>query len=406
MSKCSPLPPPRLCFFDDNGKPLHLGKLYVYRAGTSTLKPCWTDSTGTTQHVQPIILQYGQADVWIGDGAEAYRFVLFDANDNLIWEEDGIYTQAGAPGTVGGEPGPTGGVGPPGPPGIVGPRGKTGATGDPGADATAGNGAIVFKTAGTYTGTVPTGVNKVYLSGAGAGGGGFAGAVGPTAVPYAGNGGGGGGHGALAWFNELNVSAGDTYEVTIGAGGTGGIPGGSNPTAGADTVLKINNTEVLRLTGGQPGVPATGVVCPVGGWPGGVGTYTVWARSTPTTEPQHIQSMPGTGGDGATGPFGVGGGGGNCGIAPDVPVSWYYLLDMKGGDGQDGKGNGTGGGGGGGGATYVYGSGTSVGAKPTTAPAEPQGQVTAAALNPKGGDAGKGGAGAPGILVVNYLQNI
>lgn len=408
MPKCSPMPSPRFTAFDDNGKPLAGGKLYSYRAGTDVPKPTYTDGAiSPVENPNPVILDAaGSAFVFILDNAEAYKFVLTDALDNLIWSEDGIYTQAGPPGTIGGDPGPIGPIGPDGPQGPIGNRGRTGEVGDTGPDATKGNGALVFKTPGTYTGTVPAGVNTIFVSGAGAGAGGAAGKNGTSTAPFAGDGGGGGGHGAIGWFQSFNLSPGDTYEITIAPGGTGGTSGGTLPTAGGDTVFKINSVELLRLAGGVVGSAARGVINPTGAWPGGIGSYLVVAAELPTTEPEHIITTPGAGGDGSSGPWGVGGAGGNGGMAPDVPVSWFFAADFNGVNGMDAGGNGTGGGGGGGAATYVYGTGTPVLAKPSTAPDEPQGQATFASLAPKLGVGGAGGAGAPGILVVNYLQNI
>ena len=66
------------------------GQLYTYAAGTSTPQATYTDSTGTTPNTNPIILNSrGEAFVWLTAG-QAYKFVLYDANNNLIWSEDQI----------------------------------------------------------------------------------------------------------------------------------------------------------------------------------------------------------------------------------------------------------------------------------------------------------------------------
>lgn len=68
--------------FDNNGAILSGGKLYTYEAGTSTPKVTYTDAGEGTPNDNPIILDaYGEADIWLGQGA--YKFVLYDKNDVL-----------------------------------------------------------------------------------------------------------------------------------------------------------------------------------------------------------------------------------------------------------------------------------------------------------------------------------
>lgn len=408
MVKCSTMPPPRFIAFDDNGSPLSGGLLYSYIAGTDIPKATYTDSTGTTPNFNPVQLSAGgQADVWVLDNSESYKFVLTTSDGRVIWTEDGTYTVRGEDGPDQGPAGPTGPAGPLGPTGSDGPRGKSGPRGDKGPDATKGNGAIVFKTAGTFNGEVPSGVNKVFITAVGGGGGGAPGQTSSASLPTGGDGGGGGGYGEVKWFVPFTVSPGDDFQVIVGNGGSGGIAGGGAPAAaGADTVLKLNGVEILRATGGGAGVAANGVINPTGAWPGRLGSYLVIARNVTTTEPMHIISQAGPGGDGASGPFGVGGPAGDAGVAPDVPVSWYYPPDMKGQNGAIGQGNGAGGGGGGGGATYAYGTGTAVTSKPSGPPDEPPGQTLIASMAYKTAQGGNGGLGAPGVLVVSYLQNL
>lgn len=74
---------------DSNGAPLAGGKVYTYEAGTSTPKQTFTDSTEATTNANPIILDAsGRADIWLDTGS--YKFVLRDADDNLIKTVDNI----------------------------------------------------------------------------------------------------------------------------------------------------------------------------------------------------------------------------------------------------------------------------------------------------------------------------
>lgn len=75
-------------FFDDDGNPLALGKLYTYEADSTTPKATYTDQSAGTQNANPIILDAaGRASIWI-DGA--YKFVLKDSNDVTIKEANDI----------------------------------------------------------------------------------------------------------------------------------------------------------------------------------------------------------------------------------------------------------------------------------------------------------------------------
>ena len=81
-------PPPKLQFFDAAG-PLVGGKLYTYRAGTSTPQATFTDSTGLVQNTNPIILDArGECSVWLD--SYGTKFVLRDAADALIWTQDHV----------------------------------------------------------------------------------------------------------------------------------------------------------------------------------------------------------------------------------------------------------------------------------------------------------------------------
>jgi hypothetical protein len=77
-------PSPRQQFFDSNGDPLVGGKLFTYKAGTTTKVATYTTSVGDTANSNPIILNasgrtpYG---VWLTDG-QSYKFTLAPATDN------------------------------------------------------------------------------------------------------------------------------------------------------------------------------------------------------------------------------------------------------------------------------------------------------------------------------------
>jgi len=86
------LPPiPKVQFFTADGEPLVGGKLFTYAAGTTVPLATYTDSTGNTANANPVILDSrGEANVWLGPSR--YKWVLYDADDVLIWSVDGIGT--------------------------------------------------------------------------------------------------------------------------------------------------------------------------------------------------------------------------------------------------------------------------------------------------------------------------
>lgn len=76
-------------FFDANGLPLAGGFLYSYAAGTTTPLTTYTDQSGLTPNANPVVLDSeGYANVWLG--ANSYKFVLYDANNNLQFTEDNV----------------------------------------------------------------------------------------------------------------------------------------------------------------------------------------------------------------------------------------------------------------------------------------------------------------------------
>lgn len=90
------LPPlPKVQFFTADGEPLVGGKLYTYAAGTSSPLATYTDFSGNTANANPVILDSrGEANVWLGPSR--YKWVLYTADDVLIWSVDGIGTSFAA----------------------------------------------------------------------------------------------------------------------------------------------------------------------------------------------------------------------------------------------------------------------------------------------------------------------
>lgn len=86
---------PVLHFDDINGRPLVGGKLYTYKAGTSTPAPTYRNSTGTELNENPILLnERGECVCFLDDGLK-YKFVLKDSLENTIWEQDNVSIPAG-----------------------------------------------------------------------------------------------------------------------------------------------------------------------------------------------------------------------------------------------------------------------------------------------------------------------
>lgn len=87
MARISPVP--KLQFFDSNGDPLAGGKLYTYAAGTLVPLATYTDSSGITQHTNPVILDSrGEVSLWLGTAF--YDFVLHTSSDSLVYTSDNI----------------------------------------------------------------------------------------------------------------------------------------------------------------------------------------------------------------------------------------------------------------------------------------------------------------------------
>lgn len=80
-------------FFDSSGNPLTGGFIYTYQAGTTTPLATYTDSTGNTQHTNPIQLDSAGrvpgGEIW-NNYAYLYKFILKDANNVPIATYDNV----------------------------------------------------------------------------------------------------------------------------------------------------------------------------------------------------------------------------------------------------------------------------------------------------------------------------
>jgi hypothetical protein len=83
-------PTPKQQFFDANGNPLVLGKVYTYAGGTTTPIPTYVDQVGLTTNTNPIILDSrGMANIWL-QSTVSYKFVVTNSTDVLQYTTDNI----------------------------------------------------------------------------------------------------------------------------------------------------------------------------------------------------------------------------------------------------------------------------------------------------------------------------
>lgn len=126
-----------------------------------------------------------------------------------------------------------------------------------------------YLTAGTYSFTVPVGVEFISVAAIGGGGGG-----GNVGSGYGGSGGSGG---ACAYANDIPVTSGEVLSIVVGAGGTPATNGGDTRIArGATTILTAGggrggNGTGATVAGGTYSVNAALVDGSYGGWNGGFG---------------------------------------------------------------------------------------------------------------------------------------
>ena len=80
-------PNPKFQAFDNDGDPLIGGKLYTYKAGTTTAQYSYSDMAGTP-NTNPVILDSrGEATVFLNG---AYKFILKTSADVTLWTLDNI----------------------------------------------------------------------------------------------------------------------------------------------------------------------------------------------------------------------------------------------------------------------------------------------------------------------------
>lgn len=82
----------RAQFLDGNGDPYSGGKLNFYEAGSSTPEATYNSDAGDTPNANPVILDSAgrpSSEIWL-TGGQAYKVVLTDADDVVIWTEDDI----------------------------------------------------------------------------------------------------------------------------------------------------------------------------------------------------------------------------------------------------------------------------------------------------------------------------
>ena len=192
-------------------------------------------------------------------------------------------------------------------------------------------GQIEFTTPGTYTWVAPS-ITKVSVVAVGAGGGGL-----QDRGSQDGWIGGGGGGGGLVWVNNVSVTAGTTYSVTVGAGGPI-----NSPTTNGGNSWFISNTYIVGVGGGAGQYAATpqafaGYYINNSGFAGGGGNG---GRGGPPGG-----SFSGSGGGGAGGYTGAGGEGATSGSGASTATA----------------GSGGGGGGGANWGSYAAGAGGGVG---------------------------------------------
>ena len=83
------MPSPVFHGWDDDGDPLVGGKLYAYKAGTTTPQDTYTDSDLATPNANPVVLDSrGQATVYLS--ADSYKFILHTSADALVWTRDNV----------------------------------------------------------------------------------------------------------------------------------------------------------------------------------------------------------------------------------------------------------------------------------------------------------------------------
>lgn len=197
--------------------------------------------------------------------------------------------------------------------GQQGPQGLPGDKGDTGDVGPAGSPTRTFTAGGTYEYTVPEGVDQlvVELRGGGGGGGG--------AMYVAGAGGGQGGY--VKAF--LTVTSGETYQITVGAGGSGTHnTNTSYGQPGLASAVTLNGVTLVSATGGEGG--AFYQYQP----PGDGGSWTIGSGAAGIEAANGASGTDWDNGGLGGGPAGfMGSGGANGTVAHSDGVSGYVIIE-------------------------------------------------------------------------------
>ncbi len=223
-----------------------------------------------------------------------------------------------------------------------------------------------YTSPGTYTYTVPSGVNNISVVCIGAGG-----------ASGIGNSGQGGGGGSLGYRNSISVTPGQTATVVVGAANG---RSGNNGQSGGSSSFTYDGTTTTAGGGGGGGGTGTGTGGSAGS--GGTRSGTTDGGGNGGSGGQDGQNAGGPGGGGAGG-YSGNGGSAIGGYSPTTAANGN--AGTGGGGGGGGKGGANEAGGGGGGGTGLFGQGTN-GA----------GGTGQAQNGNEGGGGGGGSGGAPG----------
>ena len=199
-----------------------------------------------------------------------------------------------------------------------------------------------YTSSGSFTFTVPTGIESICVVCVGAGG-----------KSGIGNSGQAGGGGALAFKNNISVTPGSTGTVTVGAPGN---HSGNNGNSGGLSKFNYNGVDYAIANGGGGG---NGDGNQSGGNAGGGGSIggNNSGGGAGGAGGQDSQNFGGPGGGGAGGYTGAGGNGANSQTNGGNAVTGQ--AGSGGGGGGGGKGGQSEVGGGGGGGVGIFGQGTS-----------------------------------------------
>ena len=258
------------------------------------------------------------------------------------------------------------------------------------------SGQQAYTSPGTYTWVAPSGVTSVSAAVVGSGGNGAGGTAQTFICPcdgllhYFSQGGGGGGGGALAYVNNISVTPGASYTVTV-------QPANSSKTTTTNTSFSTFVVAGSGLTANYCNAASRGEVVTGTGYAGGVSGSSNGRDST-TSYP----AMSGAGGGGAGG-YAAAGGTGGC-------FATSGQTKTGGGGGGGGGGNTGGRGGGGGGGAQVFGTlspwcattgtgggATGVGGSSVYSNGGSGGTGTTGGVGGDGGNLGGGGGGG-GVL--------